>query len=99
MLDLAVMLHKSIDEIEAMPSRQISEWMAYRKIRVMPDAHWDAAQISAVVANAMAGGNRRYTVEDFYPRATRPEALSAEDSVKALAAAMRTTFTVQDQTL
>jgi hypothetical protein len=95
MLDLAVVLHKSLDEIEAMSSRELSEWMAYSRIKAMPDHHWDAAQISAVVANAMGGGGRTYAVEDFYPRTAAADALSAEDSVKALAAAMRAGFNVE----
>jgi hypothetical protein len=98
MFDLAVVLHKDIEEIEAMSSRQLSEWMAYSRIKALPDAHWDAAQISSVVANAMGGGKRVYSVEDFYPSTSKPEALSAEDSVKALANAMKAGFKLEDRT-
>jgi hypothetical protein len=95
MFDLAAARRTSIGEIEAMSSRELSEWMAYYRIRPNPDPHWIGAQICAVIANVMSSGDRQYAVEDFYPGTTTPEALSAEDSVKALANAMKAGFNVE----
>jgi hypothetical protein len=68
MFDLAVALHKTIDQIEAMTSRELSEWMAYSRIRPLPDAHWDSANVAHAVVSVM-GGKAKFA--DFLPR---PEA-------------------------
>jgi hypothetical protein len=98
MFDLAAARRTSIGEIESMSSRELSEWMAYYRIRPSHDPHWIGAQICAVIANVMGGGDRRYGIEDFYPQTTAPEALSAEDSVKALANAMKAGFNMVGRT-
>jgi hypothetical protein len=69
MLRLCLMLGKSIDQIEAMPSAHLSEWLAFSRIEALPDAHFDAAQVCAVVYNRLGdGSSKALTAEDFYAR-------------------------------
>jgi hypothetical protein len=88
MYDLAVVLHKTMDEIEAMSSRALSEWMAFARIHPLPNAHWDAAMLASHV-NRLGGGKAK--IEDLMPQTVKVQSpsatLSPEESVKALASA------------
>ena len=66
MFKLAIVLKKSIAEIEALSSYELSEWIAYSKIEPLPDAHWDAALIAYTIASVNAG-KKKLKFEDFLP--------------------------------
>lgn len=71
MFRLAVVLGKTVAEIEAMSSAELSEWMVYARLEPLPDAHWDAASINFTLASVFAGKGARPKLEDFLPRAVR----------------------------
>jgi len=72
MLRLAIVLHKSIEQVEAMPSAHISEWIAYSRIVPLPDPHWDAAMMAQTTASVFAGKGQRPKIDDFLPKPVRP---------------------------
>jgi hypothetical protein len=76
MCDLAIVLHKTVEEIEAMSSRELTIWMAYSRIKALPDAHWDSASVAHSIVSVM-GGKAKF--EDFLPKVERK---SAETKVK-----------------
>ncbi len=82
-----------------MTSAELSEWMAFSRIEPLPDPYWGFAQVSAVIANVMGGGERQYGIEDFYPRTTAPEELSAEESVKLFTALVQAGFQLEGVTV
>jgi len=71
MFRLAVVLGKTVAEIERMSSAELSEWMVYAKLEPLPDGHWDAASISFTLANVFGGKGKRPKFEDFLPRAVK----------------------------
>lgn len=87
MLRLAVVLHKSIEQVEAMPSAHISEWMAYSRIVPFPDPHWDAAMIAQTIASVFGGKGSRPKIDDFLPKPVRPhKAQTPNELAKSLIA-------------
>lgn len=48
-------------------SEELSVWLARERIEPLPDSWTQAALIASTVANAMGGGKKRFTVEDFMP--------------------------------
>lgn len=55
MLQLALALHKSIEEIEQLSARELAEWMAYHRVRRLPDSWREAGLAAAASINAMGG--------------------------------------------
>jgi len=70
----------TVRELERrMDSHELSEWLAYDQLDVIPDLYWIGAQICWVIASTMSSGKRRYTIADFIPRARpSPRILSGD---------------------
>lgn len=77
MFRLALLLHKSIDEIEHLSSREISEWIAYDRINPLPDPWLQTGVIAATQANCHRSKGKPYKPGDFTPQ-PRTEAPQAD---------------------
>jgi hypothetical protein len=67
---LAVLLSRTLGEIERLPASELSEWMAAENLGLLPDSHLQTGLVCATVANSM-GVKRRVTPADFMPRPPR----------------------------
>lgn len=86
MLTLALELGKSIYEIEQMPSRDLSEWIAYSKSEPIgreQRADLRAGITTAVIANSHRASGRAYIAQDFMPfPQSKPVSVSPVEAVQ-----------------
>jgi hypothetical protein len=61
-----------------MSSAELSEWMAYDELEVIPDPVWSTAAICWSVATFNGFGKKKRSIEDFIPREKPVRIMSGE---------------------
>jgi hypothetical protein len=51
-----------------MTNAEFMEWLAFDRIRPLPDGYWEAAVVASTVANSL--GKKKHKLEEFLPRKT-----------------------------
>jgi hypothetical protein len=83
--DLAITLHKSLTEIMALPSWEISYWLARCRTKALPDSLWQTGLMCSTLVNVMTGAKAE--PEDFVPKPPKThEQLAREASLRKLEA-------------
>jgi hypothetical protein len=66
LFQLAVLLGRTVGELETtMSSHELSEWMAFHRIRPLPDSYWQAGLIASTMANCWGAST---TPDEFLPQ-------------------------------
>lgn len=82
MFDVASHLRMTVrDLLSRASSDELSEWIAYRRIRPFDDGYWQTALICSTVATIAAGGKKTYKIEDFLPRMRRRREQTCEEQL------------------
>ena len=89
-------LGKTVRELEgSIDSRELSEWMAYDRLDLMPDPWREAGTVAATLANLLSGARYAFKPDDFIPRPRRVRILSSRAGLawmKGVAAAVAARF-------